>query len=52
MSPAAIAHNGDNTVSNGKRSTVKAADGAKTTSRFTSAEVIQMEHEYGAHKWV
>jgi ornithine--oxo-acid transaminase len=53
MSPAAIAHNGDNTVSNGKQNAMKAANGARTaetTPHLTSADVIRMEHEYGAHK--
>jgi hypothetical protein len=48
MSPAAIAFNDANAVSNGKHHAVKAA--MKTTERLTSADVIRMEHQYGAHK--
>jgi hypothetical protein len=51
MSPAAIAFNDANNGSNGKHYVVKPAiKPADTVQRLTSADVIRMEHDYGAHK--
>ena len=54
MSPAAIAINEINTVSNGNHNGAKVINAAnmKAAPRLTSADVIRMEHEHGAHKWV
>jgi hypothetical protein len=61
MSPSIITYNSNENIANGKHYPVKmtamgsstALDGAVTsapTSHLSSADVIQMEHEYGAHK--
>jgi len=53
MSPAAIAYNHINTVPNGKHNAIKVGNtpDIKATPRLTSADVIRMEHEHGAHNY-
>jgi len=48
MSPAALANGAS---SNGKHQAVKPASAANPKPHHTSADVIRMEHEYGAHNY-
>ncbi|KAF8228727.1 ornithine-oxo-acid aminotransferase [Tricholoma matsutake] len=50
MSPAAVVSHSANVVSNGKYHAVK-GPATNTTPWLTSADVIRMEHEYGAHNY-
>jgi len=50
MSPAAIANNTAPTTTTGTHHVVKHAPQPAAPPKFTSADVIHLEHEYGAHK--